>query len=152
MKKILIAAVGLSLLSGCTMKEFSSTPFYEGNTVKYTGAVEDRINLWPVAYWREPVGSVAWPLVSFGSDHFALRPLYSQYKKSGMGEYDEYNVLWPIAQFDTDDRDYRIFPFFWGRDYSNHPYICLFPIAWYNDEFAGAFPFFWSTDKGNPGF
>lgn len=152
MKKILIAAVGLSLLSGCSMKEFSSTPFYEGNTVKYTGAVEDRVNLWPVAYWREPVGSVAWPLVSFGSDHFALRPLYSQYKKSGMGEYDEYNVLWPIAQFDTDDKDYRIFPFFWGRDFSKDPYFCLFPIAWYNDEFAGAFPFFWSTDKDDTGF
>lgn len=152
MKKMLIAAVGLSLLSGCSMKEFSSTPFYEGNTVKYTGAVEDRVNLWPVAYWREPVGSVAWPLVSFGNDHFALRPIYSQYKKSGMGEYDEYNVLWPIAQFDTDDKDYRIFPFFWGRDYSNHPYFCLFPIAWYNDEFSGAFPFFWSIDKYNTGF
>ena len=152
MKKILIAAVGLSLLSGCSMKEFSSTPFYEGNTVKYTGAVEDRVNLWPVAYWREPVGSVAWPLVSFGSDHFALRPIYSQYKKSGMGEYDEYNVLWPIAQFDTDDMDYRIFPFFWGRDYSKDPYFCLFPAVWYNDEFAGVFPFFWSTDKSSGGF
>ncbi len=152
MKKILIAAVGLSLLSGCSMKEFSSTPFYEGNTVKYTGAVEDRVNLWPVAYWREPVGSVAWPLVSFGYDHLALRPIYSQYKKSGMGEYDEYNVLWPIAQFDTDDRDYRIFPFFWGRDYSKDPYFCLFPAVWYNDEFAGVFPFFWSTDKSSGGF
>ena len=152
MNKIFIVILGVSLLSGCQMKEFSSTPFYEGNTVKYTGAVEDRVNLWPVAYWREPVGSVAWPLVSFGSDHFALRPLYSQYKKSGMGEYDEYNVLWPIAQFDTDDKDYRIFPFFWGSDYSKDPYFCLFPIAWYNDEFSGAFPFFWSIDKYNTGF
>ena len=152
MKKILIAAVGLSLLGGCSMKEFSSTPFYEGNTVKYTGAVEDRVNLWPVAYWREPVGSVAWPLVSFGNDHLALRPIYSQYKKSGMGEYDEYNVLWPIAQFDTDDKDYRIFPFFWGSDYSKDPYFCLFPAVWYNDEFAGVFPFFWSTDKSSGGF
>ena len=152
MNKIFIAILGVSLLSGCKMKEFSSTPFYEGNTVKYTGAVEDRINLWPVAYWREPVGSVAWPLLSFGNDHFALRPLYSQYKKSGMGEYDEYNVLWPIAQFDTEDRDYRIFPFFWGSNYSKDPYFCLFPAVWYNDEFAGVFPFFWSTDKLSGGF
>ena len=152
MNKIFIVILGVSLLSGCQMKESSSTPFYEGNTVKYTGAVEDRVNLWPVAYWREPVGSVAWPLVSFGNDHFALRPLYSQYKKSGMGEYDEYTVLWPIAQFDTEDSDYRIFPFFWGSDYSNDPYFCLFPAVWYNDEFAGVFPFFWSTDKSNGGF
>lgn len=49
MNKIFIVILGVSLLSGCQMKEFSSTPFYEGNTVKYTGAVEDRVNLWPVA-------------------------------------------------------------------------------------------------------
>ena len=152
MNKIFIAILGIGLLSGCKMKEFSSTPFYEGNTVKYTGAVEDRVNLWPVAYWREPVGSVAWPLLSFGNDHFALRPLYSQYKKSGKGEYDEYNVLWPIAQFDTDDKDYRIFPFFWGSNYSKDPYFCLFPAVWYNDEFAGVLPFFWRTDKYASGF
>ena len=84
----------LALCAGCATKEMSSTPFYTGHEVKYTGRVEDRVNLWPAAYYRAPVGSIAWPLISFSNDHFAIRPLYSQYK-------DEYNVLWPIAQFDT---------------------------------------------------
>ena len=88
------------LLGGCKMKEFSSSPFYEGNEVKFTGAVEDRVNLWPLAYWREPVGSIVWPLISWGDDHLALRPVYSQYKQDGSGEYDEFNFLWPISQFD----------------------------------------------------
>ena len=77
MKKIMTAVLGVMLLGGCKMKEFSSSPFYEGNEVKFTGAVEDRVNLWPVAYYREPVGSLAWPLISWGDDHLALRPFYS---------------------------------------------------------------------------
>lgn len=152
MKHTIAVLFAAAFASGCAMKEFSSTPFYTGTTVKYTGAVEDRVNLWPLAYWRAPIGSVAWPLVSFGSDHFALRPLYSQYRKSGSGGYDEFNVLWPVAQFDTDEKDYRVFPFFWGSDYSDDPYFCLFPLAWYNDEFAGIFPFFWATGGGGGGF
>ena len=87
MKKLTIsrmfAVVGLLVLGGCAMKEFSSTPLYSGSEVKFTGAVEDRVNLWPLAYWREPVGSIVWPLISWGDDHLALRPVYSQYKQDG---------------------------------------------------------------------
>ena len=63
-KKMLIIPV-LVLMAGCATKEMKSTPFYEGTDVTYTGNPEDRVNLWPVAYWREPVGSVLWPLTSF---------------------------------------------------------------------------------------
>ena len=84
MKKIITAVLGMMMLGGCKMKEFSSSPLYTGNEVKFTGAVEDRVNLWPVAYYREPVGSLAWPLISWGDDHLALRPFYSQYKQSGV--------------------------------------------------------------------
>lgn len=133
------------------MKEFSSSPFYEGNEVKFTGAVEDRVNLWPVAYYREPVGSLAWPLISWGDDHLAFRPLYSQYKQSGSGDYDEFNFFWPISQFDTKHRDYRVFPLFWGESYSDKPYFCLFPALWWNREFAGVFPIFWDNDDDDDG-
>ena len=151
MKKIITAAFGVMLLGGCKMKEFSSSPFYEGNEVKFTGAVEDRVNLWPVAYYREPVGSLAWPLISWGDDHLALRPLYSQYKQSGSGDYDEFNFFWPISQFDTKHRDYRVFPLFWGESYSDKPYFCLFPALWWNREFAGVFPIFWDNDDDDDG-
>lgn len=151
MKKIMTAVVGLMLLGGCKMKEFSSSPFYEGNEVKFTGAVEDRVNLWPVAYYREPVGSLAWPLISWGDDHLALRPFYSQYKQSGSSDYDEFNFFWPISQFDTKHRDYRVFPLFWGESYSDKPYFCLFPALWWNREFAGVFPIFWDNDDDDDG-
>ena len=151
MKKIMTAVVGVMLLGGCKMKEFSSSPFYEGNEVKFTGAVEDRVNLWPVAYYREPVGSLAWPLISWGDDHLALRPFYSQYKQSGSGDYDEFNFFWPISQFDTKHRDYRVFPLFWGESYSDKPYFCLFPALWWNREFAGVFPIFWDNDDDDDG-
>ena len=52
----LLATVALLASAGCQMKEFASTPLYSGDEVKFTGAVEDRVNLWPLAYWREPVG------------------------------------------------------------------------------------------------
>jgi hypothetical protein len=150
MKKIITAVFGIMLLGGCKMKEFSSSPFYEGNEVKFTGAVEDRVNLWPVAYYREPVGSLAWPLISWGDDHLALRPFYSQYKQSG-DDYDEFNFLWPISQFDTRHRDYRVFPLFWGKSHSDKPYFCLFPALWWNREFAGVFPIFWDNDDDDDG-
>ena len=151
MKKIMTAVLGVMLLGGCKMKEFSSSPFYEGNEVKFTGAVEDRVNLWPVAYYREPVGSLAWPLISWGDDHLALRPFYSQYKQSRSGDYDEFNFLWPVSQFDTKHRDYRVFPLFWGESYSDKPYFCLFPALWWNREFAGVFPIFWDNDDDDDG-
>ena len=147
MKKAALALFAATLLGGCAMKEFSSSPLYTGSEVKFTGAVEDRINLWPAAYYRAPVGSLAWPLISWGSDHWAVRPIYSQYKQGQSDDYDEFNILWPFGQFDTYHEDYRLFPFFWGKDHSKDPYFCFFPLVWDNDEFSGVFPFFWSGDK-----
>ena len=153
MKKTITAALGAMLLGGCAMKEFSSTPLYSGHEMKFTGRVEDRVNLWPLGYWREPVGSIAWPLISWGDDHLAFRPVYSQYRQggSGSGDYDEFNVLWPVGQFDTRHDDYRFFPFFWGESRGgDEPYFCLFPLLWWNRDFAGVMPFFWDrSGSGN---
>jgi len=135
----------LVFAAGCQMKEFSSTPLYSGNEVTFIGAVEDRINLWPLAYWREPVGSVVWPIISWGDDHLALRPVWSQYRLDTNETYDEFNLFSPIGQFDTKNHDYRFFPVFWGSDdKGENPYFSLFPALWWNKKFAGVFPFFWS--------
>ena len=131
----------LALCAGCATKEMSSTPFYTGHEVKYTGRVEDRVNLWPAAYYRAPVGSIAWPLISFSDDHFAFRPLYSQYQKHGEHAYNEFNVLWPIAQFDTYEELYRIFPFIWGDGN-----FCLFPEVWKGPGWWGVCPFFMANN------
>ena len=135
MKRILMIAVAAAMIGGCMTAQMKSTPFYEGHDVTYTGKAEDRVNLWPLAYWREPVGSVAWPLVSWGDDHFALRPVYSRYGK-------ERNFLWPIGQHDSATGDGRAFPVFWGKDRFN-----VFPLVWNNNKFHSLFPlFFWRED------
>ena len=154
MKALGMIFFGAVLLTGCATKEFASTPFYEGQAVKYTGKAQDRVNAWPVFYWREPVGSFAWPLVSFGGSHFALRPLYSQYGMNMSGECSEINVLWPIVQlqFDIGRRDYRIFPFYWGYDGLDDWHFSLFPAIWYNNRSAGALPFCWLTGEEEKGF
>ena len=140
MKKMLIIPV-IVLMAGCATKEMKSTPFYEGSDVTYTGKPEDRVNLWPVAYWREPVGSVLWPLTSFSDDHFALRPVYSQYKQDGKdGKFDEFNFLWPICQADTKYDDYRVFPLLWGTDSEKRGYQALFPIYWNGAHYNSLFP------------
>ena len=139
-KKMLVIPV-LVLMAGCATKEMKSTPFYEGSDVTYTGSPEDRVNLWPVAYWREPVGSVLWPLTSFSDDHFALRPIYSQYKQDGKdGQFDEFNFLWPICQADTKYDDYRVFPLLWGTDSEKRGYQALFPIYWNGAHYNSLFP------------
>ena len=128
MKRMIVVSMlgGMALLTGCMTEQMKSTPFYEGNDVTYTGRPEDRVNLWPLAYWREPVGSVLWPLISFSDDQFAVRPLYSRYG-------DEHNFLWPLGQYDSKREKGRLFPFFWGRHYFN-----VFPVVWNDNKRVNA--------------
>ena len=133
--RILIVAGAAAVLSGCWTEQMKSTPFYEGHDVTYTGREEDRVNLWPLAYWREPVGSVLWPMLSFSDDHFAFRPVYSRYK-------DEHNFLWPIGQYDTGSNKGRFFPVFWGEHYFH-----VFPLVWNDRDFHSLFPLFYYEEK-----
>lgn len=148
--------VGLALaamtvaLAGCALKEMKSTPFYEGGEVEYVGEASERVNLWPVAYWRNPVGAVAWPLVAFSDDHFAFRPIYSQYKQGGnKGAWDEFNFLWPIAQVDTKSKACRVFPVFWGKDWKDRDYQAVFPVYWNGPNYNSLFPLWYYGSGGN---
>ena len=145
MLSLTVAASGLAFLTGCKSAQMKTTPFYEGHDVVYTGKPEDRVNLWPFAYWREPVGSVLWPMLSFSDDHFAFRPLYSRYGT-------ESNFLWPLGKYDSKTGDGRLFPLAWGDDYFdvlpvlwNHgDRHMLFPLAYYNENsYLAVFPILW---------
>ncbi len=145
--RLALAAL-LSLACGCATKEMKTTPFYEGSESAFRVRAEDRVNVWPLAYWRDPACSVAWPLISFGDDHFAFRPLYSQYRQGGSGApYDEYNVLWPLGQADLSSGDYTAFPFFWGDGY-----FAAFPEVLLTDRLTVVLPFAMdSTRTGSSG-
>ncbi|MCF7816583.1 MAG: hypothetical protein K9M54_01775 [Kiritimatiellales bacterium] len=139
----LLAAV--MLLAGCATTSMKGTPFYTGEYEASKGPASDRVNLWPVVYYRDPALSVLWPLMEFSPDYLAVRPVYSV---DGRNEGNPvYNVVWPIGFFDTKHKDYRIFPVFWGDDY-----LTLFPFYWHKgDPFSGVgynalFPFWiWNS-------
>jgi hypothetical protein len=123
---LLLAAVAAGL-SGCASTTLKGTPFYTGEYEKRTGPAEDRVNLWPLLYYRNPALSVLWPVFEHTDDHAAIRPLFSVYRLSE--ERKEYNVLWPLAQFDRKHADNRVFPVYWGDDYA-----AVFPLYWHKND------------------
>ena len=159
MKRISLSLASLALLCGCATSPMKSTPFYDGKAGCYTGRAEDRVNLWPVTYWREPALSVAWPVYSQADDHWAIRPFYSQYRQGGAG-YDDFNVLWPVCQFDTKHDVSWIFPFAW----SGNGTFSVIPVFWWTKNWFVLGPFaterkknmgtlfpliYWDNEMGN---
>lgn len=124
MKKLVKAMILLAaafLLSGCATTAMKGTPFFTGESESRTGKVEDRVNAWPLLYYREPSLSVLWPIGEYEPENrFAIRPLFSTYKDSGKREY---NVLYPLSHFEEDNG--------W-----------IFPVWWEGDGF-GVFPLYW---------
>ena len=152
---LLSASVLAAMAAGCATSSMKSTPFYRGSARVYTGRIEDRVNLWPIGYYREPALSVLWPLFSLTDDHLAIRPLYSQYRQGGKdSDYNEFNFLWPLCRFDTKHHKHRVFPFYWGdRHVGLFPIASwrfgksatLFPIVWWKkNEYFNVFPLWWS--------
>ena len=68
-----VCFVGVLLLSGCASPQTKGTPFYTGEYAVCRGPMEDRVNLWPVLYYRDPALSVLWPFIEKTEDHFAAR-------------------------------------------------------------------------------
>ncbi len=128
---MLALGVGLALVQGCASTEMKGTPFYTGEYSVRRGPAEDRVNIWPLLYYREPALSVLWPFIEHTDDHFAVRPLWSVYGLDT--DRRVYNALWPLGRFDPIGQDYRFFPFFWGDDYG-----CAFPLFWHLDDPFGA--------------
>ena len=82
---LLVAAL---LAGGCSTTAMKGTPFYDGDHDVREGPVEDRVNLWPIAYYRAPALSVLWPLGEFSDDRTAFRPFFSMYREGEDAPYD----------------------------------------------------------------
>jgi hypothetical protein len=128
--KHICCLAGLILLlftTGCSTTAMKGTPFYTGEYSRRQGPVEQRVNVWPAFYYREPALSVLWPLFEMTDDHAAVRPLFSVY---GLDQTNhQYNVLWPLAQFDRRTDDNWTFPVFWSDSH-----FVLFPLYWHYGE------------------
>ena len=136
------------LCCGCATRGMKGTPFYTGEYKTREGPASDRVNLWPIAYYRNPALSVLWPIGEFSDDRFAIRPIFSMYR-DGEGEpWHEFNWLGGLVSFNTESHRHMAFPAFWGPDYFN-----VFPLYWSGsdprsgDNHNALFPLWiWSRD------
>lgn len=135
-------------VSGCATKSMKGTPFYTGEYEGREGPAADRVNIWPLLYYRDPALSVLWPLMEFSPDHLAVRPFYSIYERAS--DTPVYNVVWPIAKIDTMQRNNRIFPLYWGDEY-----FTAFPLYWHKGHplsgrgYDSFFPFWIYYSRGS---
>jgi len=146
--RIVLCGLLLAAAAGCSSAYMKGTPLYTGDYSVPQAPPEDRVNLWPLLYYHSPALSVFWPIGEVTDDHVAVRPLASVYKLDK--ERHQYNILWPLAEFDFDSADHRIFPLFWGGS-GSRGYFVLFPLLftkWPAGEFSDVesavlFPLFW---------
>ncbi|MFO1531163.1 MAG: hypothetical protein U1F77_15865 [Kiritimatiellia bacterium] len=142
------------LATGCASQHMKGTPFFTGEFTKAQGPVEDRVNLWPLAYFREPALSVLWPIFEKSDTHWAVFPLVSVYgidREQGR----EVNVLWPLSSFDTirhehrfalvwwNENGYGVFPLWWSFDHGARK--VFFPLYWKSPKVHTLLPFFWKS-------
>jgi len=129
------------LLGGCAAEGMKGTPFFTGEYEGQEGAVEDRVNLWPLLYYREPALSVLWPVGEVAPDRVAVRPLVSVHKLDE--ERPEVNILWPLSSLDFDEREYHVFPAFWKTAEGALKRFAVFPLFWYSkQDYFALFPLY----------
>lgn len=136
--RYLLAASLFLLLCGCQSPTMKGTPFYTGEYESPAEGYTDRVNLWPLLYYRDPALSVLWPFFEHTDSHTALRPLYSVYNRGTSNAV--YNICWPLACFDAGKQANYIFPVYWGRDsFGANEYFIVIPLYWHlDDPFNGA--------------
>ena len=54
MRRLLPLLLLAVLVTGCRTTAMKGTPFFSGENPEREGPVEDRVNLWPLAYYRAP--------------------------------------------------------------------------------------------------
>jgi len=139
-----LTVFALLSLVGCSTVYMKGTPFYTGEYEKTDGSAEKRVNVWPLLYYRKPALSVLWPLGEVTDDHVAARPLVAVYKLDK--DERQWRFLWPLAQFDFDTDEHRIFPAFWWDGG-----FTVFPVLWYGrDDYCHLLPL-WMHSKGSGG-
>lgn len=129
--------------AGCATPGMKGTPFYTGEPSEQEKLAAERVYVWPLLYYRSPGLSVCWPLFTA----YGVEPTNRVY-----------NVVWPLAQFDRQEHQNRIFPYFWGGGADPaDDYRIGFPLYWHfghplDKEVGGwdaLFPL-WCVDRQGP--
>jgi len=141
---LLVLACSIAFAVGCAAPSMEATPFFGGDYKVAEGKPQDRINLWPLVYYRKPALSVLWPIGEYiPGERLLVWPLLEIAKLDR--EHRRYRVLSPLSELDVDAGTYWVFPVHWRPDEKR---FVLFPLLWHlPGEFDGVFPVFWSTDE-----
>ena len=162
------AVLAAAFCAGCGTTAMKGTPFWSGEYAEREGAASDRVNLWPVAYWRDPALSVLWPLGEFAPDRRAVRPFFSEYRDGDSGPWTQFNWLGGLVCFDRATDENVVFPFYWGnkRHYrwdaarggtseTTNSYFHVFPLWWSSHDpgadrrFNSLFPLWVYSRRGD---
>lgn len=110
MKKAFLCVGGSVMLAGCSSFYMKASPFYEGPDSDYTEPAEQRVNLWPLLYSRDPSLSVIWPLYTQGADR---------------------GYAWPLLTW-WEQGDWTSLPLFTWKD--GHDFVSLPLLTWKNKD------------------
>lgn len=127
----LVVGVGM-MLTGCSSFYMKASPFYDGPDSAYNEPAEQRVNLWPLLYNRDPALSVIWPLYTQCEDSWYAWPLLTWKDKNDWislplltwkDKKDFYSV--PLLSW-TDGEDFVSLPILtWkhGREWTSLPLL-----------------------------
>jgi hypothetical protein len=126
-----LAAAGLLLAIvlclGCTSAQMKTTPIWDSEYRKGIGPVEDRVNVWPLLYYRNPALSVLWPLFTYTDDRTR--------------KFEQWDVAWPFFKYARGETRQALYIFplymedrkllqdeFLFREIRYHDFAVLFPL------------------------
>jgi hypothetical protein len=134
---------------GCSEMQMKSTPIWDAEYSKAVGPAQDRVNLWPVLYWRDPALSVLWPLVTVTDQGNGVAAIY-EYRKDGgdlrvgtplptappvlahFNSKDDYQRIL-LAVRDGKKKELGFFPLYWQSLDPKDPSLLIVP-AFYHDK------------------
>lgn len=97
------------MLAGCSTTAMKSAPIWDEGYRKANGPAENRVNLWPAFYYRDPAMSVLWPLISVTDEGSAFVPFYEHDKtKDELRLGTMHQFLPPAAVFSGSEEYTRI--------------------------------------------
>lgn len=144
----LLLAATIALTTGCSRYTLTSAPIWDSESHPPQGPVENRVNLWPIVYWRDPALSVLWPFYTATEQGNALMPLYEYRKDELMLRLITIHPDFPsAATFNSEKRYTRVlntvvdannkhlafFPLYW-QNYGPKPWELLLPVYFHNEN------------------
>ncbi len=145
---LLILALSLALAAGCSRHTLKATPIWDLEYHEARGPAEDRVNLWPLFYWRDPALAILWPLYTATDSGHALAPLYEYERETdrlrllaihpnlpAVGQLDSQRQTYRLltAGWDRKQKEIYCFPFYF-QDYTEGWESLLILPAWYHDK------------------